>query len=83
MFEDKVVDFILEMADVRDDVVTPEELLRDPDEPDAAAATDQDAAAAAETEATADAKAATDAETEEKAKSSPGKTTETAADPAD
>ena len=70
LFEDKVVDFILEIADVRDDVVTPDELLRDPDEPEAADATE------AETASDDDAKPA--------AKRATGKKkTEAAADPAD
>ncbi|MGF1477771.1 MAG: trigger factor [Geminicoccaceae bacterium] len=34
LFEDKVVDFILQMAKVDDRTVTPEELMRDPDEED-------------------------------------------------
>ena len=38
IFEDKVVDFIIEMATVRDRAVSAEELLRDPDEGDGAAA---------------------------------------------
>jgi trigger factor len=33
IYEDKVVDFILQVAKVTDQTVTPEELLRDPDEP--------------------------------------------------
>jgi trigger factor len=39
LLEDKVVDFVLELASVTDNVVTPEELLKDPDaaEPPAAA----------------------------------------------
>ena len=32
IFEDKVVDFILEMAEVSDRVVSPEELMADPDQ---------------------------------------------------
>ena len=32
IYEDKVVDFILQMAQVADEPVTPEELMRDPDE---------------------------------------------------
>ena len=32
IYEDKVVDFILQMAQVTDETVTPEELMRDPDE---------------------------------------------------
>lgn len=33
LFEDKVIDFIVEMADVSEETVPPEDLLRDPDEP--------------------------------------------------
>jgi trigger factor len=32
LFEDKVIDFIIEMANVTDKTVTPEELMREPDE---------------------------------------------------
>lgn len=32
IYEDKVVDFVLQMADVTDQVVTPEELVKDPDD---------------------------------------------------
>jgi trigger factor len=38
LYEDKVVDFILQMANVKDETVTPEELMRDPDEDGQAAA---------------------------------------------
>jgi len=38
IFEDKVVDFILEMAKVSEKKVPVEELLKDPDAPEAAAA---------------------------------------------
>ncbi len=33
IFEEKVVDFVLELAKVTDQVVTPEELAREPDAP--------------------------------------------------
>ena len=33
IFEDKVVDYLLELAKVTDQAVTPEELARDPDAP--------------------------------------------------
>ena len=36
ILEDKVVDYILEIAKIEDTIVTPEELLRDPDDDDAA-----------------------------------------------
>lgn len=39
LFEDKVVDFVVEMAKVTDKTVTPEELFRDPDADDADEAT--------------------------------------------
>jgi len=55
IFEDKVVDFILELADVTDEVVSIEDLMKDPDEEQPAAAADN--AAAAET-SVADEKAA-------------------------
>jgi len=46
LYEDKVVDFVLQMAEVNDQPVTPEELVRDPDEDEAAAAaSDEDARA--------------------------------------
>jgi trigger factor len=32
IYEDKVVDFVLQMATVSEDKVSPEELMRDPDE---------------------------------------------------
>jgi trigger factor len=38
LYEDKVVDFILQMANVKEATVTPEELMRDPDEDGEAAA---------------------------------------------
>src|SRR5262249_38296561 len=38
IFEDKVVDFVLEMAKVTDKKVSSEELLKDPDAPETAAA---------------------------------------------
>jgi trigger factor len=44
LYEDKVVDFILQLAKVTDQPVTPEELMRDPDdEPVAAGSDDADA----------------------------------------
>lgn len=45
IFEDKVVDFILQLVDVKDETVSMEELMRDPDEEDAAtgSATDEPA----------------------------------------
>ena len=36
LYEDKVVDFILQLADVTDQPMTPEELMKDPDETDEA-----------------------------------------------
>lgn len=46
LFEDKVVDFIAELAKVEERQVTPEELLRDPDEADEAPAPLAEAASA-------------------------------------
>lgn len=46
IYEDKVVDFIVEMASVTEETVTPEELMRDPDD-DAAAAAPADQTAGA------------------------------------
>jgi trigger factor len=37
LLEDKVVDFVLELAKITDQVVTPEELAKDPEEETAAA----------------------------------------------
>ena len=39
LYEDKVIDFVIEMATVTDKDVSPEELLGDPDEVSKAAAT--------------------------------------------
>jgi trigger factor len=45
IYEDKVVDFVVQMAQVEDERVTPEELMRDPDdEAPAAASSDEPAA---------------------------------------
>jgi trigger factor len=49
LYEDKVVDFILQMAKVSERKVTPEELMADPDEGDAAAGADAPPAASATT----------------------------------
>ena len=46
LYEDKVVDFILQMADVTDRTVSPEELMRDPEEDGASDAVDAPEAAA-------------------------------------
>jgi trigger factor len=43
IFEDKVIDYILELARVTERKVTPEELLRDPDEEGEAPAEDKKA----------------------------------------
>jgi trigger factor len=49
IFEDKVIDFVLELAKVTDQTVTPEELAEEPPGPDAAAAaTEAEPAASAE-----------------------------------
>jgi trigger factor len=47
LYEDKVVDFILQMANVREQQVTPEELMAEPDASDVAAAGDKAAGGAA------------------------------------
>jgi trigger factor len=47
LYEDKVVDFILQMANVSEQKVTPEELMADPDEGEAAGADEPSAATAA------------------------------------
>lgn len=49
IYEDKVVDFILEMAQVEDQTVSVEELMKDPDE---AAADAKPAASAGDTQGT-------------------------------
>jgi len=46
IYEDKVIDFILELAQVSERETTPEELMRDPDEPAPAEAASADEAAA-------------------------------------
>jgi trigger factor len=48
LYEDKVVDFILQMATVTDHPVTPEELMKDPDDDPPADASSPDASAAQE-----------------------------------
>jgi trigger factor len=49
LYEDKVVDFILQMANVSEKKVTPEELMADPDEGGDAAGADETSAATATT----------------------------------
>lgn len=44
IYEDKVVDFVIQMATVEDETVTPEELMRDPDDEAPAAASEASAA---------------------------------------
>jgi trigger factor len=64
IFEDKVVDFILELAKVKDQPVSIEELMKDPDEEEAPAAAETKAAAKAESKPKAKSKAKSKAKAE-------------------
>jgi trigger factor len=64
IFEDKVVDFILELAVVKDQPVSIEELMKDPDEEEAPAAAETKAAAKAESKPKAKSKAKSKAKAE-------------------
>jgi trigger factor len=64
IFEDKVVDFILELAEVKDQPVSIEELMKDPDEEEAPAAAETKAAAKAESKPKAKSKAKSKAKAE-------------------
>ena len=63
LYEDKVIDFLIEMADVTDEVVSAEELMRSPDD------TEAEAEQAAKTKPATKKKASGTAKPEAKAKS--------------